>query len=314
MINYYFPPLGFLIGIFLGSLVKALADRSLTKKTFLGRSSCPNCKHQLAIFDLIPLFSYLFLKGKCRYCHKKIGIEYFLVEVGVGTLIGLLFFREFASFQFPLANFQLNAESLLLPNTYNSVIFLANLIFKIFFMTVLLIVALTDIKKMIIPDRVILPSLKIGLIYLVILTIYKVAYLYYYLSQTLLGRHLLPPHNDFFYRHALMAAEPLIWGAVAALLLGGFFLTLVMVTKGRGMGGGDIKLGAFMGVGLGLPNSLLALMLGFLLGAVYAICLIILGKKRFGQSIAFGPFLVLGSLVTLFWGNQILEWYLHLTI
>ncbi|KKR41421.1 MAG: Type 4 prepilin-like protein leader peptide-processing enzyme [Candidatus Daviesbacteria bacterium GW2011_GWC2_40_12] len=78
------------------------------------------------------------------------------------------------------------------------------------------------------------------------------------------------------------------------------------------MGGGDVKLGAFMGIILGFPQALLALMLAFFTGAIFSLFLIILGKKSFGQSIPFGPFLVLGSLTALFWGDQILDWYLHL--
>ena len=78
------------------------------------------------------------------------------------------------------------------------------------------------------------------------------------------------------------------------------------------MGGGDVKLGAFIGVALGFPGAILALVLAFLSGAIFSVSLIVLGKKHFGQTIAFGPFLVLGSLVTLFWGDQILNWYLKL--
>jgi len=65
-----------------------------------------------------------------------------------------------------------------------------------------------------------------------------------------------------------------------------------------------------MGLGLGFPNALVATMLAFLIGAVFSILLIILGRKRFGQTIPFGPFLVIGSLIALFWGNQIMNFYL----
>ena len=98
------------------------------------------------------------------------------------------------------------------------------------------------------------------------------------------------------------------------LLIGGFFMALIIITKGKGMGGGDVKLGAFMGLGLGFPNAPIATMLAFLLGAVVAIVLMVTGKKRFGQSIPFGPFLVLGSLMALFWGSHISNWYLHLSL
>jgi len=80
------------------------------------------------------------------------------------------------------------------------------------------------------------------------------------------------------------------------------------------MGGGDVKLGAFMGLVLGFPQAIFAVVLSFLIGAIFAVALIISGKKHFGQTIPFGPFLVLGSLIMLFWGNQIVDWYLHIGI
>lgn len=88
-------------------------------------------------------------------------------------------------------------------------------------------------------------------------------------------------------------------------------MALIAVTKGKGMGGGDVKLGVLMGLGLGFPQSILAVILAFLSGAIVSLILISGGKKHFGQTIPFGPFLVLGSLITLFWGNRILDWYLH---
>ncbi len=97
-----------------------------------------------------------------------------------------------------------------------------------------------------------------------------------------------------------------------AVIIGGFFWGLIIITRGKGMGGGDVKLGAFMGLMLGFPQSLIALILSFLTGAIFSMILIIFGKKHFGQTIPFGPFLVIGSLVALFWGNQIIDWYLHL--
>ncbi len=275
--------IGFVTGIILGSFVKALADRSLKEQSFWGRSYCPKCKNKLHWYDLIPVISYLILGGKCRYCRKAISIEYLLIEVVMGILVGFLFWS------FGLA---------------------PDLIFKIFFITVLSVLFITDIKKMFIPDRIVLPAIVISLIYLVAITIYKIGYLYFYLSQSPIGQKLLPPYSDYFQRHALMVSEPLFYGVLMGLLIGGFFMALIIITKGKGMGGGDVKLGAFMGLGLGFPLSLVAMMLAFLTGAVFSIILIILGKKHFGQVIPFGPFLVLGSLIAIFWGEKILNWYL----
>lgn len=278
--------LGFVIGTILGSLVKALSDRSLAKESFWGRSYCPKCRHKLRWYDLLPIVSYLILGGKCRYCKDKIAIEYLLVEVVMGILIGFLFIL------------------------YS--LFFWDLLFKTFFITVLAILFLTDIKKMLIPDRIVLPAIVISLIYLVAITIYKVGYLYFYLSQHLIGQKLLPPYSDYFQRHALYTLEPLLGSLAMGLIIAIIFITIIILTKGKGMGGGDVKLGAFIGLGLGFPYALVALMLSFLSGAVVSLGLIIMGKKHFGQSIPFGPFLVLGSLIALFWGPQIVNWYLQL--
>lgn len=285
--------IGFFIGTALGSFVLVLAERSLTNKSFWGRSYCPHCKKSLQWYDLLPIISYILIGGKCRYCKKTISIEYLLVEVVMGLLIGFLFW----SFDFAQ-----DRLFMLLPD----------LIFKTFFITILAALFLTDLKKMLIPDRIVLPAILISTIYLLAITIIKASYLYYYLSQTPIGQKLLPPHSDYFLRHALVAAQPFFGGILMAVLIGTFFWTLIIITKGKGMGGGDVKLGALMGLALGFPLSLVALIMAFLLGAVISLILITLGKKHFGQSIPFGPFLVLGSITSLFWGNHIIDWYLKL--
>lgn len=283
--------LGFALGTILGSFVKVLADRSLSKRSFRGRSYCISCKHKLAWYDLLPIISYLTLGGKCRYCSDKIGEEYLLVEIVTGVLVGFLFWQSSPQF---------------------SLIFVFELIIKIFFISILVALFLTDFKKMLIPDRIILPGFILGVIGNLSLVIFKVSYLFFYLSQNTVGKYLLPPYSDYFRRHTLMIIEPFLYSIVMAVLIGGFFLSLIILTKGKGMGGGDVKLGAFIGLMLGFPNALLALVLSFTLGAVFSLILILTGRKHFGQTIAFGPFLVIGALIALFWGNQIINWYLRI--
>lgn len=290
--NVVLPITGFIIGIILGSFTLSLASRSLSNKSFWGRSYCQYCNNKLRWYDLFPILSYLTLRGKCRYCHRKLSIEYLLVELIMGILVAGIFFRS---------------DPYVIP-----VSTLLTLVFQSFFVTVLIAVAITDFRKTLIPDRIMIPAIYISLVSLVAFTIFKIGYLYWFLSQSELGRLLLPPHNEYFTRHAILAGEPLILGLVSAFGLAGFFLLLIFATKGKGMGGGDVKLGAFIGLGLGFPNALLAAVLAFVIGAVYALVAIILGKKHFGENIPFGPFLVLGSLIALFWGNQIIDWYLRL--
>lgn len=230
---------GFIIGAILGSLSYALALRSLGKESFWGRSYCPHCKAKLRWYDLFPILSFVFLRGRCRYCRQSISKEYLLAEISMGILIAFVFWQQFS-------------------------------IFSLFFVTALIILFVTDIKKMLIPDRIVLPSIIIALI-----------------------------------------ARPLPANILTALGIAGFFYALILITKGKGMGGGDVKLGGFIGLGLGFPNGIVAIFLAFLLGAAFSIVALILRKKRLGQPIPFGPFLVLGSLIALFWGNSILNWYLQ---
>lgn len=292
--------ISFILGAILGSFVKALADRSLKDKSFWGRSYCPKCQKTLRWYDLFPILSYLSTLGRCRYCQKTIGAEYLVVEVVMGILVGYLFWQNSTSFQIPDSRFQF-------------LISFFDLIFKTFFITILAVVFLTDLKEMLIPDRVILPGIVIAFSALIVETVYKIGYLYLYLSNDPVGKYLLPPESDYFLRHALTISEPLYLGVLSAMLIGGFFLSLIIITKGKGMGGGDVKLGALMGLALGFPQAFLSLMLSFLTGAVFSIILVIFGKKGFKSSIAFGPFLVVGSLIALFWGEKIVDWYLKMT-
>ena len=84
------------------------------------------------------------------------------------------------------------------------------------------------------------------------------------------------------------------------------------MTKGKGMGGGDVKYALFLGFALGASKLAVALFLAFLTGAFLSLILISVGKKRFGQTIPFGPFLSVGGFAALLFGNEILNWYLGL--
>lgn len=222
----------------------------------------------------------------------------------MGILVAYLFWQTLQNFQFPVI---LNTQNITVV-----AILLLSLIIKTFFIAILAILFLTDLKKMFIPDRIILPSIIIGIVLNLIITISQIGYFYYLLSQTVVGRLLLPPHNQYFQRQTIVIAQPFALSLLMGLLIGGFFWSLIIITRGKGMGGGDVKLGTFIGIMLGFPQALLALVLSFLTGALFSIILLVTGKKKFGQSIAFGPFLSLGSLIVLFWGTQIINWYLHI--
>jgi len=269
--------LGTVLGLVLGSFVKCMADRSLTDKSFLGRSYCPNCKHLLRWYDLFPILSYLSTGGSCRYCHHPIGISYPLTEALMAALVGLLFFLQFPADLNPVA--------------------LISLLINLVLIGLTLAILLTDIETGYIPDRLTYPAFAIILALLV--------------SQSVASLWLNQPLSSDII---LKAFQPLLVGNFAALVMGLFFGSIIFFTRGQGMGGGDLKLGIVMGLGLGFPGCLVALMIAFLSGSVVGVGMILIRQKTLGQTIPFGPFLSLGTIITIFWGQQILDWYLNLRI
>lgn len=115
----------FCFGLAIGSFLNCLIYRLSINEKPEGRSYCPKCKHVLSYKDLVPVFSYIFLLGKCRYCSKKISLEYPLVEI----LTGILFLGAFL-------NVGLSVE-------------LVYLLIVLFF---LILIFVYDLKYYIIPD------------------------------------------------------------------------------------------------------------------------------------------------------------------
>ncbi len=109
--------------------------------------------------------------------------------------------------------------------------------------------------------------------------------------------------NYFFLRQSL---APLFIGAIVG---GAFFLGQFMVSKGRWIGGGDVRLGVMMGLWLGFPTILTALFVAYILGALVAVPLLLLKKKTAQSEIPFGTFLAVGTMVAMFWGSSMIEWY-----
>jgi prepilin signal peptidase PulO-like enzyme (type II secretory pathway) len=98
---------------------------------------------------------------------------------------------------------------------------------------------------------------------------------------------------------------------LAGLIGGGFFLLQFLVSKGRWIGGGDIRLGVLMGFMLSYPLVIVALMISYFMGGILGMILMAMRKKSFGDKLPFGTFLALATVVTLLYGDSILYWYLH---
>ena len=97
---------------------------------------------------------------------------------------------------------------------------------------------------------------------------------------------------------------------LAVVIGGGFFLLQFVVSRGKWIGGGDIRLGALMGALLGWPQILVALALAYFSGAIIGIGLVRFGKKELYSRVPFGTFLSVSTIVTLLYGDEILRWYL----
>ena len=254
--------------------------------------------HGMTFFPFCLLF---LLRENAATVKKKLSFEYPLVEIITGILISILFY------------FYLPTNFLTLP-VFPLTILVFDLIFKAFVIVVLVIVLITDIKEGLIPDRITYPAIVITFFYLLFISSVKIYMLYYSTINSSIGLYLLPPQSDYYLRHAQDIIVPFLQNILTSLGIGLFFLSLILATKGRGMGGGDMKLGVFIGLVLGFPLAVISLMLGFLTGAIVGILLLIIGKKKFGQTIPFGPFLSLGAILTIFWGEKILNWYINLKL
>jgi prepilin signal peptidase PulO-like enzyme (type II secretory pathway) len=290
---------GFIFGSVLGSFTEAAANRILEKESLLGRSYCPHCKKTLRWYDLFPILSYLWLKGKCRNCHKKIPRQDFLLEIILGLVVALVFVTSIPS------------DLSFLNSFSGTALVAADVVFKTFTVVILAMVFLTDLKSGLIPDRISFPATALAVLLSAITCGIKSWFFYESFSKSPLSKYLMPPYSNYFWDQLYRVWEPFFWSIVAAFAVSAFFILLIVITRGRGMGWGDVKYVFFLGLVLGFPNIIPGIFLAFLLGAVMSLILVALSKKHFGQTVPFGPFLSLGAFITLLWGTQILNWYFN---
>lgn len=240
----------FIYGLVIGSFLNVVISRLGTEKSILfGRSYCPNCNQQIAWYDNIPIFSYLFLRGKCRQCNKKISIQYILVELATAIIFTWLYLLFGLSVQF---------------------------IIYLVFASFLIVIFVYDFLHYLILDRVSLPAMVFAL----------AGNLYLGLSLS----------NLIF----------------AGIIGAGFFALQYFISKGKWVGGGDIRLGALMGLMLGWQLLLVALFIAYLIGSVIGLGLIAVKKKGMSSQVPFGPFLAFATFIALIYGQSILNWYLRI--
>jgi len=249
----------FLFGLAVGSFLNVLIDRlPRDESPFKGRSYCEKCYKTLRWYDLIPLLSFIVLKGKCRYCHSTISYYYPIVEALTGVaFVFVVSFIPQENIKYQISNIKYTIE----------------LFYYLFIVSSLIVIFFADLKYGIIPDKIIYPSILVSIAYLFI------------------------NHKSLFINHLLVG--------VGAFL---FFFLLYLITRGRGMGFGDVKLVFLLGLFLGWPKIIVMFYFAFLTGAALGCILILWGKKKLrGETLPFGPFLVLGTFVAAFFGESIVD-------
>ena len=263
----------FLFGLAIGSFLSAVIYRLEKGESALhGRSYCPHCKHLLAWYDLIPLLSFLFLKGRCRYCNQGIPLQDPFVELATALLFVALAWSV-------LPNLSVGVENLIslsFPLSFPQVL---ELLYLWAVASGLLVVFVYDLKHYLIPDTIV--YLAIGLVFL---------------------------------HHVLGNSEALLSLVLAGVGAAAFFLAIYLVSKGKWMGFGDVKLALLLGLFVGWPAILVALFSAFCLGALVGVVLIAFKKKGLKSEVPFAPFLIVGTAIAFFFGSNILNWYLGLIL
>ncbi|GIW69677.1 MAG: type 4 prepilin-like proteins leader peptide-processing enzyme [Patescibacteria group bacterium] len=284
----------FVLGLFLGSFLNLVSDRVVKGgKIVFGHSKCDYCKNILKVKNLVPLLSFIIQCGKCSECKKPLSWYYPFSEILAGLLVVLASqiskFKLFVDFSF--SNF-------------------AGFVFLVVVFSFFEILLLTDLKYLLIPDKIVLPAIVFVVLFNIISTAISLYDFKIKLENDDFGKYLLKV--GFFEDQVMAAIRTLGINFISALAIALFFFFIVWITKGKGMGGGDIRLALLVGLVNGFPYNFLAIFLGFFIGAVVSIGLVIGKKKTLKSVVPFGPFLILGSLLCFVWGSQILNWYLNL--
>lgn len=247
-IGNYMEFIVFILGLFIGSFLNSFIWRfrmNILETIWSERSMCPNCGHVLEAQDLIPVFSFVVLQGKCRYCQSTISPQYPFVELLFGLLI--LFLYLMLGF-----------------NVY--------FLFSVAIAFILVALLVIDVLDGVLPNKLI-----VSLILMIFLQMIVLA---------------LPSHSWY----------DAVVGGLAGFV---FFMALWLVTLGRGIGVGDIKLAFALGLMTGMPGIVYTILLAFIMGALYVIPLVMTGRKGWQSAVAFGPFLIIAFYVVYFYYDQI---------
>lgn len=238
----------FLFGLVFGSFYNVVGLRVPQKESIVHPPShCTHCNRQLKVIDLVPVWSYVFLGGKCRSCGFKISWIYPAIELWTGILFAFAYWRLGWGIEWIVA---------------------------LFFISLFVIIIVSDLAYMLIPDKVLI----------------------FFLPFLVVGR-VLSPLTPW-------------WDCLVGAVVGFGILYVIAVISNGGMGGGDIKLFFLIGLVLGTINTLLTLFLAAIIGMIVGV--IVLFKRKQGRKtpIPFGPSIALAALIVYFYGDSLINWYL----
>lgn len=289
------PIFWFIFGTILGSFLNVLAARYAPDSRIFqisrlsGRSKCLACGTMLKWFELIPLISFFMLRARCRTCKKPISFQYPIVEFAAGAFLAIIPMRipgivnEF-SFTEPISGFWVWSLITILILAALTLIFLSAV----------------DARLSIIPDQSNLLIAFLGICVTIIL--YREGWFHDF-SGSFLGHYALL----FGVRENIFLNRGIAFGAMLV-----FFGAIILFTRGKGMGMGDLKLALAGALLIGFPDIIIAIALGFILGSIFSILLIARQKKTMKSMVPFGPFIALGMLLVMVLGEEIMHGYFAL--
>ena len=276
-----------LLGLAFGSFLNVCLSRWPAGESIVHpRSHCRKCGHTLAWWENVPLVSWIALRGRCRGCGAWIGWRYLLVEAVVGGL-------------WAIAAWQASGDS------FEHLIFashpvgaLAIVSLKLFFLWVLAALAILDSENLWIPDWLTLPGIALGLL--------SVA-----LQFSMAMRFFIANHGVVY--GAIYWAGGVVASAALILIIR---WTYWLIRRREGLGLGDAKLMALLAAWLGLQGAILAFGLGVVVGALFALVVLLIPSRqpgeRWGQlKLPLGTFLCIGGIISALWGQPIIAAYLR---
>lgn len=287
--NIFWIFVSFFFGLCIGSFLNVSIYRIPSGKSlFLPGSHCPGCNAPIRWYDNIPVLSYILLRGKCRNCREGISIRYPLVELLTGCLFALLYFI------YILVE---NKPALIGARAAAGV-----LVVHLALVSALISATFIDIDHQIIPDEISIGGLLIAPV---------VSLLFPALHGVYPILHEGMPFTWFASKHFAALADSL-----AGILVGGGFIFTAgwlgkRIWKREAMGFGDVKLMAMAGAFLGWKAVLFANLIAPLFGCLAGIPLWLKTRQRY-MRIPYGPFLSIGTVATMLFGDRFVAWYFGL--